>query len=752
LQDLTSFAPGTDTSAGTELHRELVLERVRGVRRINLLRFWGVSAFFVLFLVLGGVLRLPAWTGNLELFAVYWAITATVFWASRRFERLAPYTCLTIALVDTPLVFLLQWSTFPTSPSASGVAGFTVGVYVLFVILAALSLETRYIQLTAAAGAVFEVLLQYLAGVSVGAMISTVILLGLTTVACSYARDRLVGLVGRVETAAQIEAARRRAEDRLRETTGLLDIAETLGGVTEVQEALRRICRELARLTGAETVAAYLLDRERCELRPTAGYHVPKEMLPHVATMRVGLADLSFATALEKGELLHSDNVPAHPHFAFCRGRFPHQSALVIPSIVSGQVSGAFYLVWWASRHSFDRAELTLAQAIGQQVGKFIQNAQLYEQLDRSRQRSVQVERLRAVGEMAAGVAHDFNNILAIILGRAELILATMSTPDLRKPLGIIVKAALDGARTVRRIEEFTRRSPRRSREPVDLLAVVRDVVEMTRARWHDQAEARGIRYEVTVEDTAVPSVLGDAADLREALTNLVFNGLDAMPQGGRLTLRAVADGARVRCDIEDTGVGMPTHLRERVFEPFFSTKTAKGSGLGLSIVYGIVTRLGGEIAVESTPGVGSVFRLWLPMAGERSAAQGPAPSGVSHGARILVVDDEAEVRRALVDMLTLDGHVAVPYPDGATALRALATESFDVVLTDLGMPGLDGWGVARAVKQRHPEMPVGLITGWGDTINVADAAAGGVDILVRKPFQMRDLREAFRRILASPR
>jgi CheY-like chemotaxis protein len=124
----------------------------------------------------------------------------------------------------------------------------------------------------------------------------------------------------------------------------------------------------------------------------------------------------------------------------------------------------------------------------------------------------------------------------------------------------------------------------------------------------------------------------------------------------------------------------------------------------------------------------------------------------VSHGARILVVDDEAEVRRALVDMLTLDGHVAVPYPDGATALRALATESFDVVLTDLGMPGLDGWGVARAVKQRHPEMPVGLITGWGDTINVADAAAGGVDILVRKPFQMRDLREAFRRILASPR
>jgi signal transduction histidine kinase len=754
MHDPTSSVPGPETLPGSALHRELALERVRGVRRINLLRLWGVSAFFALFLVLGGFLRLPAWTGNLGLFAVYWTITAAVFWASRQFERLAPLTCLTIALVDMPLVFLLQWSTFPTSPSASGVAGFTVGVYVLLVILAALSLETRYIWLTAAAGAVFEVSLQHLAGVSVGAMISTVILLGLTTVACSYARDRLVGLVGRVETAAQIEAARRQAEDRLRETAGLLDIAETLGGVTEVQEALRRICREFARLTGAETVAAYLLDRDRGELRPTAGYHVPKEMLTDLAAMRVALADLSFASALDKGELLWSDNVPEHPHFAFSRERFPHRSALVVPAIVDGQVSGVFYLVWWRSRHSFDRAELTLAQAVGQQVGKFIQNAQLYEQLDRSRQRSVQVERLRAVGEMAAGVAHDFNNVLAIILGRAELVLGTTSAPELRRPLGIIVKAALEGARTVRRIEEFTRRSPRRSREPVDLLAVVRDVVEMTRARWHDQAEARGTHYSVIVDDTAAPPVLGDAADLREALTNLVFNALDAMPHGGRLTLRAVPDGKRVRCDVEDTGVGIPAELRERVFEPFFSTKTEKGSGLGLSIVYGIITRLGGEIAVESTPRVGSVFRLWLPMADEGSGASsaGPAPPGVARGARILVVDDEAEVRQALVDMLRVDGHVVLPCPDGATALRSLDTEPFDLVLTDLAMPGLGGWEVASAVKQRHPGVPVGLITGWGDTIDPVDAARRGIDILISKPFQIRDIREGLQRILASPR
>jgi signal transduction histidine kinase/ActR/RegA family two-component response regulator len=747
--------PGLDASTASALQRELGHERIRGVRRINLLRFWGVSAFFALFLVLGGLLRLPAWMGNLELFAVYWLITAGVFWASRRFARFAPFTCLTIALVDTPMVFFLQWSTFPTSPSVSGVAGFTVGVYVLFVILAALSLETRYIWLTAAIGAIFEILLQHLADVSVGAMISTVILLGLTTIGCTYARDRLVALVGRVEIETQLEGARQRTEDRLRETTGLLDVAQTLGGVTEVQEALRRICRELARFTGADTVAAYLVDRDRGELRPTAGYRVPSELLEDLGRIRIRLADLSFTAALEKGELIWSDNVPDDPRFGGWRDHYPHRSALVIPSIVGGQVSGAFYLTWLENRHAFDRAELTLAQAIGQQVGKFIQNAQLYEELEKSRQRSVQVERLRAVGELAAGVAHDFNNVLAIILGRVELLMATTSLPAVRGPLSVVAQAAMDGARTVRRIEEFTRQTPHRLRELVDLRTVAHDVIDMTRARWQAQAEAKGVRYDVSVEDGGpVPPVLGDATDLREALTNLVFNALDAMPSGGRLTVRTVVDEERVRCDVVDTGVGMSDDVRNRVFEPFFSTKTEKGSGLGLSIVYGIVTRHGGEIVVESTPGVGSTFRFWLPIVRHRPALipDGAVAARPVRAARVLVVDDEAEVRRTLAEMLALDGHVAVVCPDGAAALRVLKTETFDLVLTDLGMPELGGWEVAQAAKDLHPERPVGLITGWGDSIDVTDATHRGIDFVLAKPFQLRELREALERVLGDPR
>ena len=240
------------------LHRELGRERIQSARRIALLRFWGVSAFFVLFLILGGILRLPAWTGNLGLFTAYWLVTAAVFVASRRAPRLAPHTTLAVALVDVPVVFFLQWATFPTSPSASGVAGFTVGVYVLLVILAALSLEHWYIWCTAGVAAIFEVALQYLADVSVGGMVSTIILLGLAAAACSYARSRLVELVARVE---RDIAQQRQAEQVLRQTERMASLGTLAAGVAhEINTPLTYVIMSLAliseRLPGLERAPA----------------------------------------------------------------------------------------------------------------------------------------------------------------------------------------------------------------------------------------------------------------------------------------------------------------------------------------------------------------------------------------------------------------------------------------------------------------------------------------------------------------
>jgi CheY-like chemotaxis protein len=298
----------------------------------------------------------------------------------------------------------------------------------------------------------------------------------------------------------------------------------------------------------------------------------------------------------------------------------------------------------------------------------------------------------------------------------------------------------VDGAQMVRRIQEFTRVRRTRPFQSVDLNEIVEAVVKVTRCRWRDIAQAKGVTYDIRVETTPLPPIAGDPVELREALTNLVLNALDAMPAGGRLTLTTGREGTRVRCTVEDTGVGMADEVRRRVFEPFFTTKGQKGSGLGLSVAYGVVARHGGDIECESRPGTGSTFTIRLPVGEIRHeppvATPVPEPP---RGLTILVIDDEPEVRQVLVDLLTRRGHTIVAEPDGPSGLARLADRTFDLVITDLGMPGLSGWDVAGVVK-RHGRTPVALITGWSDQLDLDEARARHVDFIIPKPFRLEQI------------
>ncbi|HWN92597.1 MAG TPA: hybrid sensor histidine kinase/response regulator [Verrucomicrobiae bacterium] len=377
----------------------------------------------------------------------------------------------------------------------------------------------------------------------------------------------------------------------------------------------------------------------------------------------------------------------------------------------------------------------------------------------------VQQERLRAFREMAGEVAHDFNNTLSGILARAQLLLADVQDPDVRRSLRMIEQVALEGAWVVRRFQDFSRTRPARPFQPVDLNQLVEEIAASARSRWTQQLAARGISGEVQSELGPVPLAPGDMAELRQVLTAIALNALDAMPEGGNLTFRTGAEGGRVYCEIADTGIGMTEQVRLHIFDPFFTTKREKGKGFGLSGAYSIVDRHAGEITVRSEPGKGAVFTVWLPFpsdaaeplptAGRSTAAAAvapvapPAPKSAP-GAKILVVDDSEEVREVLRELLSRHGYTVVTCPDGESGLVELESRTFDLAMVDLGLPGISGLEVANRLKTRWPATQVALMTGYGDRMGPEDAHAKGVDFVLAKPFSLDPLRSVVDHALAN--
>jgi CheY-like chemotaxis protein len=306
----------------------------------------------------------------------------------------------------------------------------------------------------------------------------------------------------------------------------------------------------------------------------------------------------------------------------------------------------------------------------------------------------------------------------------------------------MIERAALDGAETVRRLLGFARSRDGDTYAPVDLSALLAQVLEVTRPRWRDESQARGAPIQADLALEPVPPVWGNAAELREVVVNLVFNAVDAMSGGGRLTLGVrPLPPAGVELFVRDTGVGMPETIRRRAFDPFFTTKGVKGTGLGLSIVYGIVTRHGGDVEVQSQEGLGTTVRLTLPVgAGEAPAPDPPVVPPPARPGRILVVDDESALADLLADFLRLQGHDVAVFSDPRRALAHLERAPVDLVFSDLGMPDLSGWDVAARAREHHPTVPVIMVTGWGDQLDRARAEAAGIAAVVAKPYHLEEI------------
>jgi PAS domain S-box-containing protein len=362
----------------------------------------------------------------------------------------------------------------------------------------------------------------------------------------------------------------------------------------------------------------------------------------------------------------------------------------------------------------------------------------------RLRERLSETEKLRALGELASGVAHDFNNLLGAILGRAQLLRRQAMPQDVDSDLAVIERAAQDGRETVRRIQEFSRTRRDKKFEPLDLAEILSDALQITRTRWKDDALLRKVHINPVLETKASTSILGNASELREVFTNLILNAVDAMPQGGRLELSCRIEGERAIAEVTDTGVGMTEKIRQNIFDPFFTTKGARGMGLGMSVVYGIVTRHGGKIEVDTALGRGTTFTLEFPRTHERhvpvAGGDGAALPALLRPGRILVVDDEPDVAAVVKDVLATAGHEVDTAISGVDALKMIELTAYDIVFTDLGMPDMSGWEVAEKISEERPGLAVVLVTGWGTSLDQADAARRGVTTIVQKPFEIDEL------------
>ena len=355
-----------------------------------------------------------------------------------------------------------------------------------------------------------------------------------------------------------------------------------------------------------------------------------------------------------------------------------------------------------------------------------------------------QSEKLTALGQLAGGIAHDFNNLLQAILGYAQLMKQNPTNAELiERSLTVVESAAMDGSETVRRIQQFARLRPDEQFVQVEINQIVQDAVAITRPRWEENIARESRALELRLDLQAGALMQGRPAALSEVLTNLILNAMDAMPTGGTLTIATRhTPGRDVRVTVTDTGVGMPETIRQRIFEPFYSTKGEAGSGLGLSMAYSIVRRHGGEIHVDSEPGAGTTFALTFPISLESAASETPLVAAEGrHHFRVLVVDDNPQVLSTLAEMMRRVGHTVAPAITARGALQDYAPGRWDIVVTNIGMAEMNGWEFAERLRALDARVPLLFITGWGLREEDHARLAGlGVRRCLFKPIRPEDL------------
>jgi len=599
-------------------------------------------------------------------------------------------------------------------------------------------------------------------------------------------QGRIIGASKIARDTTERKLAEVKVQAQLARLSLLQQITRAIGERQDIQSIFQVVIRTLEEHLPVDFCCICLYDpAENCLIVTSVGAHSEALAMELAMTEQARVEiDENGLSHCVRGRLVYEPDIsPVRFPFPQRLARGGLNSMVAAPLLVESKVFGVLI----AARQqagSFSSGECEFLRQSSEHVALAAHQAQLYSALQqayddlRQTQKAVmQQERLLALGQMASGIAHDINNAISPVALYTESLLEKEPglSPRTRSCLEMIQRSVDDVGRTVARMREFYRqREPQLMLVPVDLNLLVSQVVDLTRARWSDMAQQRGIAIEVRTDLVPdLPAIMGADNEIREALINLIFNAVDAMPDGGPLTLRtrvaeekgphSAESPARkfAQVEVRDAGIGMDEDTRRRCLEPFFTTKGERGTGLGLAMVYGTMQRHSADIEIESAAGKGTTMRLSfaIPTTPAVAAAASAAAGAVPPPLRILVVDDDPLVLKSLRDALEGDGHGVTTADGGQAGIDAfLAAQTqdnpFPVVITDLGMPYVDGRKVSSAVKTAAPGTTVLMLTGWGQRLVADGDIPPHVDRVLSKPPKLRELREAlaqFAGVQAAP-
>lgn len=566
-----------------------------------------------------------------------------------------------------------------------------------------------------------------------------------------------------------------------------------LQDITERKQSEMRLHAQLQRMHLLEQITRAIGERQDLKSIMQVVIHTVEDQLPldfgcmclydasnrSLTVIAVGIASTALAKELGmsesacipidenglsrcvQGQLVYEEDIAAVP--------FPFPKRLAaggLGALVAAplQIESKVFGVLIAARRqpsTFSSSDCEFLRQLSEHVALAAHQAQLhealqsaYEDLRNSQQLIMQQERLRVLGQMASGIAHDINNAISPITLYADSLLE--SEPGLsnraRRGLQTIQQAASDVGATVARMREFYRQRDGTGEQlPIDLNRIALQMRDLTRARWETIPQQNGIVVDLQLKlSESLPAVQGVESEVREALTNLIFNAADAMPTGGSILLRTALDRkGYVHIEVVDTGAGMDEETTRRCLEPFFTTKGERGTGLGLAMVYGVMQRHGGDVHIDSSPGVGTSVKLSFLVAAAPASEPGEHTVEIPRGLTILLVDDDPILLNSLRETLELDGHSLIVANGGQPGIEAFRASlqpggrAISLVVTDLGMPRVDGRSVARAVRLASPATPVVMLTGWGERLLAEGQSPPHVDRVLGKPPRLRELRRA---------